>query len=311
MRHVLITGCAGFVGTMTTKLLLDSGYKVRGMDNGSRGHTDSIIPFMDHPNFEFQLGDVTKTKDCEKAFKNIDVVIALAAIVGFPACARNPAYSRIVNVDGMKNIIDQHVKNNTKLIFASTGSVFGKVEGVCTEETPTNPQSEYGIQKLEAENLVSQTDNSISFRFATGYGCSYQHRVNLLVNDLVLQAVKNRTFTIFEGSAYRTFIHVRDMARVFKLGIETLIENESHYKVYNAGSDESNMTKKELAEYICSKTGCIPFFGDTGVDLDQRDYKVDYSKIKELGFSPSYTLQQGIDELIRISPLIQGIHRYE
>lgn len=311
MTTILVTGCAGYVGSNLCKTLIDRGYSVVGMDNFAKGHADALIPLMTNPDFKFVYGDVSVIADVERVLcDKVDGIIHLAAIVGFPACKRQPGLSELVNVRGTENIV---MRSNTKtpIVYASTGSVYGKVDGVCTENSPTNPVSEYGVHKLAAENLVTSHDNTVALRFATGYGVSPCMRVNLLVNDLVYQAVKNRSFSVFEADASRTFIHVKDMAKCFIFMLERLLAGLPTEKVYNAGSKESNMTKRQLSEYIKEKTGCHVFYGNIGKDLDQRDYEVDYSKLEALGFKPDYTLEQGIDELIKVTPILQGIHRYE
>lgn len=308
---ILVTGCAGYVGSVLCRRLLSKGYEVVGLDNFHKGHGDALVPLMTDPNFKLIYGDVTQIKDVNNAYKEEpDGIIHLAAIVGFPACRRQPGLSKLVNVEGTRNVVNLSNKD-CPLVYASTGSVYGKVEDKCYENSPTVPLTEYGQDKLEAERIVLEEDNTVAFRFATGYGVSPCMRVNLLVNDLVYQAVKTRSFIMFEADARRTFVHVQDMATCFIMGLEGLMQKKPMEKVYNAGSSSSNMTKRELAEYIKEKTKCHVFYGNTGKDLDQRDYEVDYTKIEEFGFKPSYTLQQGIDELIKVTPLLQGIHRYE
>lgn len=308
---ILVTGCAGYVGSNLCKTLIDRGYEVIGMDNFAKGHADALIPLMTNPAFRFIYGDVSVKKDVDRVMQErIDGIIHLAAIVGFPACKRQPGLSELVNVCGTENIV-MRSRKDVPIVYASTGSVYGKVTDTCTENSPTSPVSEYGIDKLTAETIVTAHNNTVALRFATGYGVSPCMRVNLLVNDLVYQAIKNRSFSVFEADAKRTFIHVKDMAKCFIFMLERLISGQPTDKVYNAGSSSSNMTKRELAEYIKSKTGCHVFYGDVGKDMDQRDYEVDYSKLEALGFKPDYTLEQGIDELIKVTPILQGVHRYE
>jgi nucleoside-diphosphate-sugar epimerase len=308
--NILVTGCGGYVGSNLCKTLIEKGYSVVGMDNFAKGHADALIPLMTNPKFKFMYGDVSVKKDVKAAMQDIDGIIHLAAIVGFPACKRQPGLSKLVNVEGTRNIVEA-AEFKIPIVYASTGSVYGKVDGICTEQSPTNPVSEYGIDKLAAEQIVIEQENTVALRFATGYGVSPCMRVNLLVNDLVYQAVKNRSFSVFEADASRTFIHVKDMAKCFILMLERLLNELPTEKVYNAGSKDSNMTKRQLSEYIKAKTGCHVFYGNVGKDLDQRDYEVDYSKLESLGFKPDYTLEQGIDELIKVTPILQGIHRYE
>ncbi len=307
MKRIVVSGCGGYVGNVLVRYLLDMGYFVRGMDNFHKGHCDAIIPLVTNPNFEFIYGDVTKETDCEKLVKDADGVIHLAAIVGFPACARQPALSQAVNIDGTANMVNA-TDNDTPFVFASTGSVYGKVIDTCTEDTETNPQSQYGMDKLAAEQYVSDFSNTVSLRFATGFGVSPCMRANLLVNDLCYQAHYNKSFTLFEAEAKRTFIHVYDMARCFHWA---LWQCAGDSKIYNAGSSSLNWSKRQLAEYIKSKTNCHVTYADIGKDADQRDYEVDYSKINDDGFECQYTMEKGIDELLRVMPLLRTRNPYD
>jgi len=193
-------------------------------------------------------------------------------------------------------------------VFASTGSVYGKVEGLCSEESPLKSVSLYGDTKRDAEKLVREEPNTISFRFATGFGVSPNMRVNLLVNDLVYQAVTNRALNIFQAESRRTFIHVRDMSRAFIFGLENM--SRMSYNVYNCGANHLNWTKRELAEYIKKQTNAAVSYNDTHIDLDQRDYEVDYTRLNSEGFFCTTSMEEGIDELIKVSPILRINHQY-
>lgn len=307
MKKIAVSGCGGYVGNVLVRYLLNNGYSVRGLDNFHKGHCDGLIELANHPNFEFIYGDVTKEEDCRKLVKDTDGTIHLAAIVGFPACARQPALSKAVNVHGTINMLLE--SKNKPFVFASTGSVYGKVEELCTENTATNPQSQYGSDKLTAEKVVRASTNTVSLRFATGFGISPCMRVNLLVNDLCYQAHYNKSFTLFEADAQRTFIHVYDMCRCFVWALENCDENSS--KVYNAGDASLNWSKRRLAEYIKEKTKCHVTYADIGKDADQRDYEVSYKAIKNAGFECQYTMEQGINELIKVMPLLRTRNPYD
>jgi nucleoside-diphosphate-sugar epimerase len=311
MNKILITGAGGYVGTALIKhILSNTDYKVRALDNFHKGNCDSLMHFISNPNFEFMYGDVTVPEHCEKAVDGVSSIIHLAAIVGFPACARQPALSNAVNVEGTRNILNAR-SYKQPLVFASTGSVYGKVSGICSEDSVKNPLTIYGKDKLEAESLVRKDGNSVALRFATGFGVSPCMRVNLLVNDLVYQAINNRSLNIFEGNARRTFIHVNDMATAFIGALEGLVNNTLNYDVYNAGFDSLNWTKRQLAEFISQRTGCFLTFQDTAKDLDQRDYEVDYSKFAKDIQNTHTTMEEGINELIKATPLLQIRHQYE
>ena len=310
MTKILVTGGGGYVGNVLCRQLLDSGYKVKCMDNFNKGQCDAIIPLATNPNFEFVHGDVTVAGQINEVVKGCDAIIHLAAIVGFPDCAAQPALAEVVNVEGTMNVINARnlYSKNIPLVYASTGSVYGKVEGICTEESPLNAVSQYGVNKRVAEGMISSEENAVSFRFATGFGVSPSMRVNLLVNDFVYQAVTNKILTIFQADFRRTFIHVRDMAKAFTMGFENM--GSWKHKVYNAGANHLNWTKRELAEYVKEHTGCFVHYEEIGTDADQRDYEVSYDKLDSEGFSCDVDIKTGIQELIKVVPILQIRHQY-
>lgn len=305
---VLVTGGGGYVGNVVCRDLLRRGYYVRCVDNFHKGHCDPIIGLVARNGFEFMYGDVSNPEHAEKMWDGCDACIHLAGIVGFPQCSSQPSLAYAVNVEGTCNLLLH--RNNRPFINASTGSVYGKVEGLCTEDSPLNSTTEYGLNKKEAEKLVTDAGKStVSFRFATGFGVSPNMRVNLLVNDLVHQAIVNRCLNIFQPDFRRTFIHVEDMSRAFIFGLENIDTLE--HKVYNCGDNNLNWTKRELAEYIKEKTGAFVSYNESGVDLDQRDYEVDYSRLNGEGFNCIISMEEGIDELIKVSPILRIKHQYE
>jgi len=306
---VLVTGAAGYIGATLCPMLLEQGYEVIALDNLYKGHADALIPCASYPGFTFIRGDIRDEKLVEKLMGQVDSVIHLAGLVGAPACAKDPWLSSSVNVDGTTNLL-KYRQYDIPFVYSSTGSNYGKVEGICTENTPCNPLSEYGLHKYQAEKLVAEHNNTVSLRFATAYGVSNCLRVNLLINDLVYHAIKKGGFTVFQSDFRRTFIHVKDMARGLIWAMEGLLENNLKHKVYNCGGESGNCSKRDVAEYLKKVTGCKVEYGDTGVDPDQRDYEVSYSRIREAGFELTYTLPQGVDELIRVTPLLQNQERY-
>ena len=310
MSKILVTGGGGYVGNVLCRHLLDKGYEVKCVDNFHKGQCDAIIPLATNPKFEFEYGDVTVLEQMKEAVRGCDAIIHLAAIVGFPACKSQPALATEVNVEGTRNIIFAREAYNPDmpLVYASTGSVYGKVKGICTEESPLNAVSLYGVNKRVAEEMVATQDNTVSFRFATGFGVSPCMRVNLLVNDFVYQAITNRILTIFQADFRRTFIHVRDMAKAFTMGVENM-GNWKH-KTYNCGANHLNWTKRELAEYVKEKTGCFVHYEEIGTDADQRDYEVSYDKLEAEGFTCDVDMKTGIDELIKVAPILQIRHQY-
>lgn len=306
MKLWVVYGGAGYIGSLMCKRLLEAGYKVRCVDNLHKGHADQLFGLIPDPNFEFKYGNVTIRKDVEDTMEGADYVVNLAGIVGFPACAAQPVLSEAVNVRGARNVVEARncvVGDSVPLFYASTGSVYGSLKEVCTEDSPRNPQSKYGIDKYEGEQITIAHDNTLSYRFATCFGVSPCMRVNLLVNDLVYQAITQKCLNIFQADFRRTFIHISDFIHSIIYGLTNL--KSFKHKVYNVGSDNMNWTKRELATYIGEKTGCSLTFNDTHADADQRDYEVDYSRIQNEGWKTYVTMEEGIDDLIKAVPLMR------
>jgi nucleoside-diphosphate-sugar epimerase len=312
MKTVAISGAGGFIGSLATKYFLKQDYRVRAMDNFYKGHIDSLLEVITHPNFTFIPGDVTKFADCKKLMEGADAVINLAALVGFPQCAKNEILARAVNVGGTQNMLLARNSSNPDIpfILPSTGSVYGAVtEQICTEDTPTNTNTVYGLTKLEAEQYVKRCENVVIFRYATAFGVSPCMRIQLLVNDFVYRAMTERIIVVFEADFKRTFIHISD----FVLSLEFAINNYKQMTdiVYNVGDNSLNWSKRQLANYISEKTGCLVHFAETGKDLDVRNYEVSVDRINKLGFKCFTSMEKGIDELIKAIPLLRVGNRYE
>ena len=310
---VLITGGAGYLGTVLTEEILNRFpyAKVIVYDN-LMYKQDGLFSFFKYPKdrFEFVYGDVrdknSLLEQLKKLDKNNDYVIPLAAIVGFPACARDEKLATAVNFEHVKYIVQS---TKCRIIYPNTNSGYGVSDGeaYCTEETPLAPISVYGRTKCDAEEWVLGAGHT-SLRLATVFGTSYRFRKDLLVNDFVYQAITNKILTIFQADFRRTFIHVRDMARAFTMGVENM-GNWKH-KVYNCGANHLNWTKRELAEYVKENTGCFVHYEEIGTDADQRDYEVSYDKLSDEGFECEVDMKTGIQELIKVAPLLQIRHQY-
>jgi nucleoside-diphosphate-sugar epimerase len=306
---IFITGGAGYIGTTLIPMLLKKNYEVIVYDSLMFNNGDKLLPFISNKNFKFIEGDIRDFDKLKNSIKGCDVIIHLAALVGFPICReKGEKESYDINVTGTLNVINS-LSENQYLLFGSTGSNYGEVIGICDESTPLNPLSIYGKTKTEAEKLVLNRKNSTAFRFATAFGVSPRMRLDLLVNDLTFKSLKEGYAVIYESHFMRTFIHVRDIANVFIFAIdnkETMKNN-----VYNVGSDNMNFSKKEVCEIIKNKISNVYFnYADVGEDADKRNYKVSYDKIKKLGFETSITLEEGIDELIKSIPLIKISNQY-
>lgn len=306
MKKVLVFGC-GYVGTELCKTLLEKGYKVRASDNFYKGHCDALLNYATHPNFEFMFADATNPIDVQKAIKDVDVIIFLVSLVGAPMSDRYPTLSRLMTVESAETIMKYKPKH-IPLFYSGTGSSYGALAEVCTEESPTNPTSTYGRDKLLAEQAVLSGENTCVYRFATAYGPSGNTRVNLLINDLVFQAVTNKVLVIFQGDYLRTFIHVSDMAS----SIVFWLNNYPNFKhrIYNVGSNDSNFTKREIAEKIKEKTGCLVIYEEVGKDPDLRNYACSFKRINDEGWSAKWKVDDGIDQLIKTIPLLQMRNPY-
>lgn len=300
-KTVAVYGCNGFVGSLLVGKLLDKGYKVIGFDNCYK-KIDSILAFFNNPDFQFQFCDITSIVQVHQSLKNkIDAVILLSGIVGLDACDYNISLATKVNVDGWKNV-SESLPRGLPFVAASTGSVYGKISEICTEEVKTNPLSHYGITKLAGEELVVQ-HGGIAFRYATAAGISNCMRLNLLPNYLAHEAVHKKYISVFQPDAMRTFIDVRDFADSLIFGIENFV-NLKH-QVYNVGDADNNWSKRQMVEYIQSKVDCKVDWNDTRFDNDFRDYAVDYSRINEAGFKCQFKINDTLDELLKVVKYIQ------
>jgi nucleoside-diphosphate-sugar epimerase len=303
---ILITGGAGYVGTSLIPQLLNKNFKVHVYDNLLFGG-DAIIPFFRHPNFTFTRGDIRNFDSLQKVVKDADIIIHLAAIVGFPACRKDPDLAKTVNVDGTKNVINA-TTNDQLIIYGSTGSNYGDVEDICTEDTPLNPLSIYGQTKTLAEKMIMENRKAIAWRFATAFGVSPRLRFDLLVNDFTYKAVKEGYLVVYEKHFMRTFIHVSDMGRAFMFGIEN--QNKMTGNVYNVGSEKMNYSKEQICELISKQTKAYIHYADVGEDADKRNYVVSYNKINELGYDTTITVEEGIEEMARVCQAIEFRNPY-
>ncbi|MEM4272647.1 MAG: NAD(P)-dependent oxidoreductase [Candidatus Bilamarchaeaceae archaeon] len=304
---ILVTGGAGYVGSWVVPALLEKGNEVRVLDNLTFGGA-SMLPFFANPKFELIVGDVADRKTMEKAVKGVDMVIHLAAIVGYPACRKYPELSRKTNVEGMR-LLCEVADKNTPILFASTGSTYGKLIGdLCTETTPLNPLTSYGEQKKEAEEILTKRGNYVIYRFATAYGVSPRMRLDLLPNDFTYRALRDKTLIVYEKNFMRTFIHVRDMAKSFVFATENYAKMKN--EVYNVGDENQNLSKEAICKIIQKYVDYYLHFADVGKDFDQRDYVVSYEKIRKAGFTPSITIDEGIKEMVKAMQVIDVKNPY-
>lgn len=306
MNNICVVGAAGYIGSKLCRDLLALGYNVLAADNLYKGG-DSLIELVSNNLFRFQYCDITIEDDVKKLLNNdIDTIILLSGIVGLPECKQNPVLAWAVNVDGWMNVLKY--KGDAKVVAASTGSVYGAIkDGLCTEDSRTNPKSLYGITKLGGEKAVLDS-GGIALRFATCAGVSPNMRLNLLPNQLVYEAITNRSLTIFEADNMRTFIDIRDFSRSLIHFMEQF--DNLKYRIYNIGDEKNNWSKRQLANYISEKTGCFVNYNETFKDADARDYVVEYSRAKSENFECLYSMEEMVDSLIKSVPLISIRHQY-
>lgn len=290
--NILITGAAGFIGSALTQLLLNTTHhKVMGVDNFLYNNQYVIQPLLANKNFEFHTIDVRELPN--HLLKRADVVIGLAAIVGAPACAKNPVLSQETNVDAVASIV-KRLSSQQRLIVPCTDSAYGATGSeACTEISPLNPITEYSIQKCEAEKLVLSHQNSISLRLATLFGTSGRTRFDLLVNDFTRTLFYKKELSLFESYFRRNAVHVRDVARAFYW----MIGNSHYTGVFNVGNNAYNLTKKQFAEYIIKCLGYGVLTEGNGKDKDQRDYVVNNNKILKTGFTFEHTIEDAVKEV--------------
>ncbi|MBI9101762.1 MAG: NAD(P)-dependent oxidoreductase [Spirochaetales bacterium] len=295
--HILLTGGGGYVGMSLLPLLLNSGYGVTLLDPLYRGGLEPLLPFFRNSNFSLIKDDMCDEGVIENALTNVDAVIHMAAVVGYPACQREPDRTEKLNVAATEKLC--RLAGNRPLIFTSTGSCYGVIKGgLCTENTPLNPVSLYGTSKVQGENLVLSIANGTVLRFATAYGLSPVMRIDLLLNHLTMMAVQSRKLSIYEPSARRTFIHVEDMARSILFTLNNY--NRMAGEAWNVGTEEQNLTKREICLHLAKLIPDLELdFEAEGSDPDARDYAVSYEKIRSIGFETEVPLKEGMEELIR------------
>ena len=301
---VLVTGGAGYIGSSLIPLLLNEGCDVVCYDLLRHG-VQPILPYFVNPHFSLVEADILDKYELEPALKGVDCIIHLASIVGAPACARDPELAYAVNVQGL-NVVNK-VRGDIPVIFSSTGSVYGKVEGICTEQTEPAPLSDYGKHKAYGEDIFLDSGNAVVLRFATAYGLSPRLRLDLLPNELAWLAVHKGLLDIYEGNFRRTFLHVRDIARSFVHAMRNYDTMKD--SVWNIGDERLNMSKMELAQLVAEYTGC-KIIGGVGHDVDMRDYEVSYAKIAATGFEATVTMAQGIAEMVRAFPAVEMVSEY-
>lgn len=305
MADILITGGAGYIGSVLTPMLLERGHKVTVIDSFLYKQS-SLLACCTNKNFTIVNGDCRNEELIKKHIEGKDFIFPLAALVGFPVCDKDETAAVSTNLDAVKLILKLR-KKGQKIIFPCTNSGYGLGQGqtYCTEDSPIEPISLYGKTKMAAEWAVLQAGDSLTFRFATLFGASPRMRTDLLVNDFTYRAVFDRSLIVFEGSFMRNYLHVRDAAGAFIFAMENFEKMKG--RQYNCGLSDANLSKLELCEKIKQH---IPSFlyleAPIGTDPDKRNYLVSNERLESMGWRPQYTIDDGIEELIKAYSIIKN-----
>jgi nucleoside-diphosphate-sugar epimerase len=296
---ILITGGAGYIGSMLSTKLVTEGYNVTVIDKITY-EPRSLCHLFCFDNFQFIKADVTNKKFIKKVIKSFDIVIPLAALVGAPLCDKYKTQAKKVNLEIIKFIV-KNLSKNQKIIFTNSNSGYGigDKQKFCDENSPLNPISLYGKTKVEAEKYVMSFGNSISFRLATVFGYSYRMRTDLLLNNLTLIALKKRKLEIFEPHFRRNFIHVKDVCDAIYFAIKNF--NKLKNNIYNLGMSKANVTKLQLVNQIKKNVKNLKIvILKNKKDPDKRDYFVSNKKIEKKGFIAKRNLNDGVKEMIKV-----------
>ncbi len=299
---ILVTGGAGYKGTVLTRKLLEQGYKVTLLDNFMYGY-EPIMHFATNKNLEIVKHDI---RNGIPDIRSYDVIFHLAGISGFPACASNPHSAQLINVEATR-LIAKDLSEGQMLINASTTSLYGKSGLPCDEETAVDPVSTYARTKLAAEEILHEKPNVVSLRFATVFGFSTRMRMDLMINDFVYKAVKEKVIVLFDSFAKRTFIHVDDAAECYLFTMNNF--DTMRGGIYNAGGNNLNFSKEEITDKISQKVE-FSVVNSELKDKDLRHFVVNFDKIKKLGYKPVRTVEDGIDELVRVYQFYEYYSHY-
>lgn len=297
-ERVLITGGAGYLGSILCEHLLAAGHRVTVLDN-LLYHQAPLFHFCANPRFEFIFGDARDERTVAGLVKNHEILIPLACIVGAPACDRDPLMARSVNLDAI-TMLNRLRSKDQLVVYPTTNSGYGTKSGevFCTEETPLDPISLYGVTKSDAEKALLDSPNAITLRLATVFGMSPRMRLDLLVNHFVYTAVTDRYLVVFEKDFKRNYVHIRDVADAFLHCICNAPKMVG--RPFNCGLDAANLSKEELALKIREHVpDFFIHFSEVGQDPDKRNYIVSNQRLRETGFEARRSLDDGIRELLK------------
>ena len=304
--NVLVTGGAGYIGSILVPDLLHRGFSVTVVDNFMYGQ-DSLAAVCYHPKFHLVRGDVRSEDVMRPLVKKADIIVTLAALVGAPLCDRDPLAATSTNKGAIVRMLGDLSPSQRVIIpITNSGYGIGEADSYCTEDSPMRPVSLYGRDKVAVERTVLDTHKAaISLRLATVFGMSPRMRLDLLVNDFTYRACHDRFIVLFESHFKRNFIHVRDVSRAFLHAIDRFDAMQG--EAYNVGLSTANLSKRELCERIQAHVPAFVFLeSNIGSDPDKRDYIVSNAKIEATGFQPEYPLDAGITELVKGFSMIRN-----
>jgi nucleoside-diphosphate-sugar epimerase len=296
---VLIPGGAGYIGSVLVGRLLNEGHQVTVLDN-LFFQQRSLFGYATNPNFDFVYGDCRDKATLEPLMAKADAVIHLAAVVGMPACKKDPEYSQSLNYGSAKLVADLSSKDQI-LIYPCTNSGYGTQSGElhCDENTPLSPISLYGTSKAEGEKAILDSGNGMAFRLATVFGTSPRMRIDLLVNDFTYKAVSQGAIVLYEKHFKRNFVGIQDVASAMIYAMNNFGKMKG--EVYNLGLDAANMSKEELAQKIKEHVPNFYFTeASVGSDPDKRNYIVSNEKLRKAGFEATQSIDDGIRELLKV-----------
>lgn len=295
--RILVTGGAGYIGSMLVPLLLEAGHKIDVVDSFLYG-VESLGGVLHNSNVNVRRCDVRNIDAYKDLVSKADCIIPLAALVGAPICNFDPVGARQINHQAVSELFNK-LGSDQLVLMPTTNSAYGSGDGdnFCDEASPLRPISQYARDKVELEQKLMDLPNAVSFRLATVFGCSPRMRTDLLVNDFVLRAKRDGYVVVYEGHFKRNYIHVLDVARCFAMALETP-ENFTG-EIFNVGLSDANISKLELCQKIKNHVANFYFVeADFGKDIDQRNYIVSNAKIESKGFVPRFSLDDGIRELL-------------
>ncbi len=304
-EHILVTGGAGYLGSILVPDLLAAGYHVTVLDNFMY-HQASLNHVCHHPNFFVAKGDIRVESTLMPLLRKADIVIPLAAYVGAPLCSFDPVGASTVNHDAILLML-KNLSREQRILMPTTNSAYGTGDenNFCTESSALRPISKYAIDKVKIEESLMEHPGAISFRLATVFGMAPRMRIDLLVNDFTYRAVHDRFIVLFEGHFKRNYVHIRDVSRVFQHGIKNFESMKG--QIYNVGLSDANLSKLELCEQIQKQVPDFTYMeAPVGKDPDQRNYIVSNAKIEATGFATSVSLDQGIAELVKGFTMIKN-----